>query len=425
MNNIFSTPFKYAEVIFIFCLAFMFRYLFSIFSGIDNFDGPDNYRYLVQSDAILKGNFNLEEKLFITAPLFPYLLAFFKWAFASNYIIALEAFQIFLSSISVIFLMLTSNLIFNNKRVALLTGLVFSMYPITLYYAHQFSQESIFESLFIISIYFFSLFLSTRRYIDLIIFSIIYSLALLTKSIILLIFPFLILAMLFKFRLSAKTILQVCSSVLIIFVLTLPYGVYNKIVNNSYVIASSGQGGHFLTGHNDDFYIYVTNPPAKDSAEYQRLVNMEYKIFDELDEKVKDRDHKYQQDTYLNAGIKWSLENPRKVLELTWINFRNFVTPGFNFFHHPFHLWLLTFLMSLPIFIMAYLEIVRMLLAKPYDHLVIVSIFFGMLSVALIFYAQNRYRATTIEPYYLIYCSSFLVFLYDRFKKRILNIKLF
>ncbi|MDA9782557.1 glycosyltransferase family 39 protein [Gammaproteobacteria bacterium] len=398
----------------------MFRYLFSIFSGIDNFDGPDNYRYLVQSDAILKGNFNLEEKLFITAPLFPYLLAFFKWAFASNYIIALEAFQIFLSSISVIFLMLTSNLIFNNKRVALLTGLVFSMHPITLYYAHQFSQESIFESLFIISIYFFSLFLSTRRYIDLIIFSIIYSLALLTKSIILLIFPFLILAMLFKFRLSAKTILQVCSSVLIIFVLTLPYGVYNKIVNNSYVIASSGQGGHFLTGHNDDFYTYVTNPPAKDSAEYQRLANMEYKIFDELDEKVKDRDHKYQQDTYLNAGIKWSLENPSKALELTWINFRNFVTPGFNFFHHPFHLWLLTFLMSLPIFIMAYLEIVRMLLAKPYDHLVIVSIFFGMLSVALIFYAQNRYRAVTIEPYYLIYFSSFLVFLYDRFKKKVL-----
>lgn len=420
MNNIFSIPFKYAEVIFIFCLAFMFRYLFSIFSGIDNFDGPDNYRYLVQSDAILNGNFNLEEKLFITAPLFPYLLAFFKWAFASNYIIALEAFQIFLSSISVIFLMLTSNLIFNNKRVALLTGLVFSMHPITLYYVHQFSQESIFESLFIISIYFFSLFLSTRRYIDLIIFSIIYSLALLTKSIILLIFPFLILAILFKFKLSAKTILQVCSSVLIIFVLTLPYGVYNKIVNNSYVIASSGQGGHFLTGHNDDFYIYVTNPPAKDSAEYQRLANMEYKIFDELDEKVKDRDHKYQQDTYLNAGIKWSLENPRKALELTWINFRNFVTPGFNFFHHPFHLWLLTFLMSLPIFIMAYLEIVRMLLAKPYDHLVIVSIFFGMLSVALIFYAQNRYRAVTIEPYYLIYFSSFLVFLYDRFKKKVL-----
>jgi len=69
---------------------------------------------------------------------------------------------------------------------------------------------------------------------------------------------------------------------------------------------------------------------------------------------------------------------------------------------------------------MAYLEIVRMLLAKPYDHLVIVSIFFGMLSVALIFYAQNRYRAVTIEPYYLIYFSSFLVFLYDRFKKKVL-----
>ena len=106
--------------------------------------------------------------------------------------------------------------------------------------------------------------------------------------------------------------------------MTFPYGVYNKVVNGSYVIASSGQGGHFLTGHNNDFYIYVTNPPPRDSSEYRRLRNMDYKIFDQLDPIIEGKNHKFQQDIYLQAGIKWSLENPKKFLELVWINLREF-----------------------------------------------------------------------------------------------------
>ncbi|MDA9344672.1 glycosyltransferase family 39 protein [Gammaproteobacteria bacterium] len=412
-----SNPLKNIEIIIIFFIAFLFRYLFSIFSGIDNFDGPDNYRYLIQSDNILNGNFNLEEKLFITAPLFPYILAGFKWVFSSQYIIALEAFQIALSSFSVIFFMLTANLIFNSKRVALLAGVTFSVYPITFYYAHQFSQESIFQSLFVISIYFFTTFLFYRQIISLAIFSVIFSLALLTKSIILLILPFLMISLILKFKLSQKTIFHICFSLVIVFLMTLPYGLYNKAVNNSYVVASSGQGGHFLTGHNDDFYNYVTNPPPKDSIEYQRLKNMDYKIFDQLELEIEGKDHKHQQATYLNAGIKWSADNPQKFFTLVWVNIRNFLTPGFNIFHHPFHLWLLTFLISLPVFVMAYIEIIRRLLLSPFNHLAVVSIFLGMLSVALIFYTQNRYRAITIEPYYLMYFCSFLIFIYDQFIK--------
>ena len=407
-----------SEFFLIFCVAFLFRYLFSSFSGIDNFDGPDNYRYMVQSDEILNGNFNLEEKLFITAPLFPYLLAAFKGIFASQYILALEAFQISLSSLSAVYLMLTSKIIFNSKRVGLLSGILFSIYPISLYYSHQFSQESIFQSLFIISIYFFCSFMSDARNRNLVLFSTIFSLALLTKSIILPILPFFIIAIFIKFKLFKKTIFQVFSILAIVFMVTLPYGLYNKAVNNAYVIASSGQGGLFLTGHNDDFYTYVTNPPSKSSLEYRRLKNMDYHIFDELASGIKDQDHKYQQDIYLKAGIAWVLNSPKKALHLTWINIRNFLMPGYNIFHHPFHLWAITFLISLPVFVMAYIEIIRRLFISPHNHMAVASIFLGMLSVAIIFYAQNRFRAITIEPYYLIYCSSFLVFLYDRFKKK-------
>jgi len=400
-----------SQIILIFCLAFIFRYLFSLFSGIDNFDGPDNYRYLLQSDNILKGSFNLEEKLFITAPLFPYLLAFFKFVFGANYVAALEIFQITLSSISVIMLMQTAYIIFKDQRTRLLVGIAMSIYPITLYYVHQFSQESIFQSLFIISIYYYSVFIEKEQIKDLLLFSIFFSLALLTKSIILLIFPFLIISILFKFQISRKKIFQICCSILVIFLMTAPYGIYNKVVNNSFVIASSGQGGHFLTGHNDDFYAYVVNPPPNDSSEYQRLKNMDYKIFDELESKITNQDHKFKQAAYLNAGIEWSLQNPDKFFHLMWINIRNFLSPGFNILHHPFNLWLLTFLMSVPVFVLAYTEIIRRLLLAPRDHLAITSIFLGMISVAIIFYAQNRYRAVTVEPFYLMYACSFLIYI--------------
>jgi len=397
----------------IFCFAFLFRYIFSSLSGIDNFDGPDNHRYMIQSDEILNGNFNLETKLFITAPLFPYLLAIFKWIFGTKFIFALEAFQIILSSVSAGCLMLTAKIIFKSNRVALLSGFIFCIYPITLYYSHQFSQESIFQSLFIISIYFYCLYISDSRTKSLLLFTILFSLALLTKSIILPIFPLLIMSIIFKFNLSRKTIFQLSLSLITIFMITLPYGIYNKVVNNSYVISSSGQGGLFLTGHNDDFYTYVTNPPPLDSPEYKRLKNMEYHIFDKLIFDVKDQDHKSQQSIYLNAGIKWMLENPKKAFHLNWVNVRNFLMPGYNIFHHPFHLWLITFLLSLPVFIFAYIEIIRRLRMDPLNHLAISSIFIGMLAVSIIFYAQNRFRAVTIEPYYLMYACSFVIYLIE------------
>jgi len=49
----------------------------------------------------------------------------------------------------------------------------------------------------------------------------------------------------------------------------------------------------------------------------------------------------------------------------------------------------------------------------------------GIFTVSIIFYAQNRFRAVTIEPYYLMYaCSFFIYLLEDKFrllKKKILS----
>ena len=409
-----SKKLNYKEIALVFFLAILVRYLFSFFSGVDNFAGPDAIRYIEQSDGILAGDYNLEAKLFITAPLFSYIFAAFKWIFHSNYVVALEAFQILLSGASAVFLMFTANVTFKNRMTSLLTGLAYCLYPVTLYYVHQFSQESIFQSLFIISIFYFSVYLNQGRLNSLLKFSLIFSLALLTKSIILLTLPFLMLSILIKFGFTKKNFGHITCCLFVVFLMTLPYGLYNKAINGSYVVASSGQGGHFLTGHNDDFYIYVTNPPPRDSLEYRRLLHMDYKVFNDLEPKIKGKDHKFQQEAYLKAGIEWSLDNPKKLFKLTWINFRNFITPGFNILHHPFSMWLLTFLISVPVFLFAYIEITRKVLFDFKSHLVVVSLFLGMLSVALLFYAYNRYRVITIEPYYLMYACSLAVFLFDQ-----------
>ena len=83
-------------------------------------------------------------------------------------------------------------------------------------------------------------------------FAFLFSLAMLTKSHIILVAPFLLLSIVILYGLHKDTILDLCSVIGVIFVVTLPYGIYNKMVNGAYIISSSGQGLVFLFGHNDD-----------------------------------------------------------------------------------------------------------------------------------------------------------------------------
>ena len=78
------------ELFFIIILALTARLLFAFYSGVDNFENNDWIRYEIQSANILNGNFNLETSLFITAPLFSYLVAGLKFIFSTNYISVLE-----------------------------------------------------------------------------------------------------------------------------------------------------------------------------------------------------------------------------------------------------------------------------------------------------------------------------------------------
>ncbi|MCW5200229.1 glycosyltransferase family 39 protein [Desulfobulbus sp. F4] len=393
----------------IFLLSMVVRYFFAYFSGISNFQHPDWPRYDMQSNNILAGNFNLETKLFITAPLFSYFLAGMKLCFKSDYPIALEAFQIIASSLSVIFLVKTARIWFEINCIDTLSGILYAIYPITMYYTHQFSQESIFQSSFIISIYYCSRFVKYSSKRDLIKFSIIFSLSLMAKSHIIFIVPFIICGFFLK-KLESYSVAIFLG---IILLATIPYGLYNKIVNGTYVIASSGLGGMFVTGHNDDFYNYVIAPPLPESSYYKKLKNMDFDVYRRLEPEMTGMSHQQKQMRYLEEGIKWLFDNPYKTFRLLLVNLTNYICPGFNIDHYPYRLWLITYILSFPVFVLAYFEITRRVKEDYKNHLVILSIFSGMLCFALIFYTQNRFRVVTIEPFYLLYACSGVVHIFS------------
>ncbi len=392
-----------SDMLKIFVLAFSVRVLWALLSGIPASSGPDFLRYDNFSNNILNGNFNLKLDSFIVAPLFPYLLAAFKFAFGESWSYPISTFQIIISSIAAIFLGSTSLILFEKRSIAITSALLYSLSLPTLYFVHTASQESFFQSVLVISSYFVTRFCITRDRKNLIAFSILFTFALLTKSHIILSIP-LWLIFIFLLRKDIKKSL-IDSLILLstIFFITLPYGVYNLQTNGMYIISSSGGGFHFLTGHNEDFYKFMVNTPEKNSQEYNRLLSMEFKIFDKtkLDSNTS---HKQGQSKYFKAGKEWITANPWKAANLLIYNFVNHLRPGYSLRYHPFSAWLVALIFQLPIYFFAYMELL-VSLRNPTNHFPAYVLFITMLMFALIFYSQSRFRAITVEPVYLLYAS--------------------
>ena len=400
------------ELLFITILALTTRLLFAFYSGVDKFEISDWTRYDIQSDNILNGNFNLETSLFITAPLFSYLVAGLKFIFSTNYISVLQFLQILLSALSVAYMTKTAEIIFQKHSTSLLCGILYAIYPITLYFTHIIGQESIFQSLFIFSIFYLYKHLIVAKKGDLVKFAFLFSLALLTKSHILLILPFILLSLIAIKGANFKSLQDIFIVVVVIFLISLPYGVYNKIVNGAYVVSSSGQGGLFLCGHNDDTYAFIVHSPPQGALEYNRINRGDYKVFAQLAPQLRGLTHNEKQNIYLKTGVDWVILNPQKSIELFVVNMKNFLMPGFDIQHHPFKKWFFALLLSAPIFIFAYIEIIKSVVIDYKKHLPIISIFLGMLLFSVIFYSQNRFRVITIEPFYVMYASSgFIAFI--------------
>lgn len=143
------------------------------------------------SERALKGDFNFDIGRFIVSPFYNIFIAGHKYLFQNNWSLALIITQLIISSLSGVYFYKLGKLIFVNKKVAIVSTIIFGIFPMTLYWVHTFSSESIFQSLLIISIYYLVKSTKSKNYSDLVKSALIFSVVFLTKSHILLFTPFL------------------------------------------------------------------------------------------------------------------------------------------------------------------------------------------------------------------------------------------
>jgi hypothetical protein len=394
---------KRQDAALIFGIAFLVRVLWALLSGLGPEAGADFERYDQMSDNILSGNFNLETKLFIVAPLFPYTLALAKLIFGSNWFAGLGAIQILISSASVVCLAASAALIFRRHSVAMTAGLLYATCLPTLYYTQLPSQESLFQSFFVIAFYGLCLYNAHPDRRSLLILSAFFTLALLTKSHVILMIPFICTLILIRNQNAKRALAHSAICLAIIGLLTMPYGLYNLKANGTYVISSSGSGGFFVTAHNDDFYEWLVHTPPKGTPAYRRLADMQFAAYTE-DGIPANASHKLRQSMYLRRALGWVARNPWKALNLRFHNLWHHLQPGYSLRYQTWRNWAVSMTFNLPIYTLAYIELLRQI-KTPRDHLPAYAVFTTMLLFVLIFYAQNRFRLITVEPIYVLYAA--------------------
>lgn len=375
----------------------------------------DTQRYEDQSNGILQGNYDLETPLFITAPLYSYTQAAFKWAFGGGWKWAIGIAQVLLCCLSGVYLYRIAKLLF-DRRVALLAAAAFIVFPPTLLWVNSRAQDMPFQIMLIFSVY---AILRTMQRNDLrwtIAAGALFALTFLTKSHILLFAPFIpVIWWLDRSVAPARKAAHIGAFIATCSAFTLPYGLYNLQRHDMYVISSTGQGGHFLTGHNDDVYRYIVDPPPLGSPEHTRILKMDYLVLRELKDTLATLPHKGKQDLYLKKGLEWCRENPGKLAMVSLYDLYYFLLPGLNYHHYGFMNWLVMFVMALPLYLLAYLGIIRSLRTDLRKHFWILGLVLSMITFSVVFFVQNRFRTITLEPYYLIYAAYSAITLADRY----------
>ncbi|MBK8613979.1 MAG: glycosyltransferase family 39 protein [Flavobacteriales bacterium] len=375
----------------------------------------DNVRYDKQSTGILNGDFDLETQYFITAPFYPYTQALFKLLFGGYWTLALGAVQLLLCALTGVYLRRIALLLF-DRRVALVATVLYAVFPLTLLWVGTRAQDMPFQIALIFALH---ALMKAVRADDLrrtLLAASLFAITFLIKSHILLFAPFIPLYWWLNMKATpTRRTLHIGVYVATCFVFTLPYGLYNLKKHDMYVISSTGQGGFFLVGHNDDVYRFIVDPPPLGSAEHRRIFNMQYRIMDDLADTLATLPHKQRQEVMLQAGIDWCRKHPSELAELSAYDLFYFLLPGVNPHHYTMMNWLAMLAISLPIYLLAYAGLIMALREGFRVHSWILGLLLSMIAFSVVFYVQNRFRTITLEPFYLIYAAFATVRLARRF----------
>ncbi len=414
----------------IFGMILTSRCLFIFLSGMSPFDAtPDTFRYDLLSSRIVGGEFNMDIGIFIVAPLYPWFLASMKFFFGSAWLEVAVFIQTFIAALSGVCLWKVAKQLF-CLEVAILSTFLFCLFPFTMWYTHALLQEGLFQSLLIFSVYFFLKDQESNNWKDLIISACLFSLTFLTKSHILFFSPFIALIIFLTKGLTLrKRLAHISVYAGICLLMTLPYGLYNLGVNNTYSLSSNGFGKMLWYGNSEFAYAMHTVDLTREHPKYEAINSDTTMLLMDKEEafrrenfdllswlKVFPLNSVERQQFYLGKAKEWVRKNPKRFLHLKWLNCKRFFTPGVSKIHYPFRKWLAVLLVSLPIYFFAYVGIWKALKIDFRKHSWLLFLIFSMLIFTLFYGMQSRFRTITLESFYLIYAAFGLLHLFPKIK---------
>ncbi len=399
-------------LLFIFGSILISRIIFACIHPADNFTlFGDSYRYDILSDRILSGDYNLDFTAFIIAPGYPYIVAFFKLAFDSYWMTALTGFQFFLISLSGIYLFKITTLLFNRLSTSWVSVLLYIFYPFTLYYNFTFTQETCFQGFFIIFLYYFLLSIKNQSKRLIVLAACLYSICFLIKSHILLFSPFIALYYILRNDQRLAGIKQACLFASICLIATIPNGINNYKTHGVYTISSYGTSIFFHNGNSQQYYDYLFTQTKEESKGYLGFIfNKDYE-YDHYG-KINRLGHKEKNKIHQQLAFNWLIENPKKAFQLKAYSIWAFFRPGLSKKFYSFPIWILGIISSGPIFLLAFFSIYRNIKADRKNHLWMIFLICSVFIFYVLFMAQNRFRTITLDPFYLVYASESLIYLY-------------
>mgnify|MGYP005838909869 CR=1 FL=1 len=386
------------------------------------FEMQDTGRYYRLSDAVLRGDFNFDDGMFIVAPMYPFFMAAHKWLFGPFWSAALITVQILLASLAGVALYRLAKMLFHSPAAALITALLYSLNPSTMWFAPVFGQEALFMALLVFSVFYLVASLKSGRRRHAVYSALFYSGAFLTKSHVLLFSPFIVAAyLLSRLELRRKWTLSAIYAGLCL-AATVPFGLVNFQLHRTYTLSSNGFEAHFYTGNTEYSYQFFLNtPPPTDAVCLLEIRSFPYGFVRYNGEEHLDilaKPQKEKQALFLKASLKWIAENPVKFVKLKLYYLYAYLAPGLDYNHHSFGMWLAAFLQGLPIFAFAYLGMYRALKLDASTHFWILGLFLAMAIFSVGFYVQNRFRRCTVEPFYLVYAAYGATWTYKTYFRR-------
>jgi Dolichyl-phosphate-mannose-protein mannosyltransferase len=406
----------------IFLLALIIRLFLSPNNHVDD------QRYLFLSDQILAGNYDMDAGSFLCAPFAPYFVAGFKYLFSEHWYTFLFGFQAFISALCVFSLYKIANLLFENKKTALLAAFIYAIYPDTFLYIRVVGQEVLFQSFLIFSIHFLIQFVVKKQNRDVYLSAIFFSLCFLTKSIVLGWSPFIVLFIFLNKTISLKTQIRASLIYAIVCLLfTMPIGFYNLLTHNQYTLSSNG--GSFLFWHGNSEFAYVENiekkiyntaypEQAAHDTLYQivRLVPPTTNLNDYFVARKTWGTIQEIQDQFSSVSRQWVKDNPKKFWQLRAYNLFRFIFPGASPPNGSKIYVFFIFLSAGLLYFSAFLGLKTSLKKRFEMHNWLPSLWFVMLIFSIIFGTYTRFRTITIDSFLCVYAAFYINHLFEKIK---------